>query len=130
MAIFKKNCLFHNKIEINIEYGLQTKVKKLYTYFKIINYSANLSYFFIIFTSCSRFILSCYIKFFYSFNFVYVNSKFFFYISYILFPFRGNFMFTTFMVPLFIFTTTKRTFSKIHSSLSGKRLLYTCSLYI
>ena len=38
-------------------------------------------------------------------------------------------MFTNFMVPLFIFTTTKRTFSKIISSLSGKRLLYTCSLY-
>ena len=35
--------------------------------------------------------------------------------------FFENFMFTTFMVPLFIFTTTKETFSKIHSSLSGKR---------
>ena len=39
-------------------------------------------------------------------------------------------MFTTFMVLLFIFTTTKGTFSKIFSSLSGKRLLYICSLYI
>ena len=35
-------------------------------------------------------------------------------------------MFTTFMVPLFIFTTTKETFSKISSSLSDKRLLCLC----
>ena len=35
-------------------------------------------------------------------------------------------MFTTFMVSLFIFTTTKKTFSKIHSSLSGKRFLCPC----
>ena len=40
------------------------------------------------------------------------------------------FMFTTFLVPLFMFTSTKETFSKIFSSLSGKRLLYHCSLYI
>ena len=39
------------------------------------------------------------------------------------------FMFTTFMVPLFIFTTTKETFSKIFSSLSGKDS-YTLVLYI
>ena len=41
-----------------------------------------------------------------------------------------NFMFTTFMVPLFIFTTAKMTFSKIYFSLSGKRLSYPCYLYI
>ena len=49
-------------------------------------------------------------------------------IQYIIYNFvfyiRENFMFTTFMLPLFIFTTTKETFSKISSSLSGKRLLY------
>ena len=39
-------------------------------------------------------------------------------------------MFTTFIVPLFIFTTTKETFSKISYSLSGKRLLCPCYIYI
>ena len=34
---------------------------------------------------------------------------------------RGNYMFTTFMVPLFIFTTIKETFLKIPSWLSGKK---------
>ena len=42
----------------------------------------------------------------------------------------GNLIFTTFLVLLFIFTTTKRTFSKISYSLSGKRLLYVRYLYI
>ena len=41
-----------------------------------------------------------------------------------------NFMFTTFMVSFFIFTVTKWIFSKIHFSLSGKKLLYPCYLYI
>ena len=39
-------------------------------------------------------------------------------------------MFTTFMIPLFIFTTVKKTFSKISSSFSSKILLYPCYLYI
>ena len=39
----------------------------------------------------------------------------------------GNYMFTTFMVPLFIFTTTKEIFSKIPSSLSGK--IHLCHCY-
>ena len=39
---------------------------------------------------------------------------------------RGNYMFTTFMVSLFIFTTTKETFSKIHFSLSDKKLVCPC----
>ena len=38
--------------------------------------------------------------------------------------------FTTFMVLLFNFNITKETFSKIYSSLSGKKLLYPCYLYI
>ena len=40
--------------------------------------------------------------------------------------YRRNYMFTTFMVPLFIFITTKETFSKIHFSFNGKRLLCPC----
>ena len=39
-------------------------------------------------------------------------------------------MVTTFMLPLFIFTTTKWTFSKIPSSLSGKKDPYTFVIYI
>ena len=39
-------------------------------------------------------------------------------------------MFTIFLVPLFMFTTIKETFSKIFSSLSGKILLYSGSIYI
>ena len=39
-------------------------------------------------------------------------------------------MFTTFMVPLFIFIITNEIFSKMSSSLNGKRLLYPCYLYI
>ena len=35
-----------------------------------------------------------------------------------------------FLLPLFMFTTTKDTFSKIHFSLSGERLLYSCYLHI
>ena len=40
------------------------------------------------------------------------------------------FMFTTLFVPLFMFTTTKETLSKIHYSLSGKKNIYYFSLYI
>ena len=38
-------------------------------------------------------------------------------------------MFTTLLVQLFMFTTTKNTFSKIYSSLIGKRLLNPCYIY-
>ena len=44
--------------------------------------------------------------------------------------YRENYMFTTIKIPLFIFTITNETFSKISSSLSGKRLLCPCYLYI
>ena len=43
---------------------------------------------------------------------------------------RENFMFTIFKLQFFIFTITKETFSKVSSSLSDKRLLYLCYLYI
>ena len=40
-------------------------------------------------------------------------------------------MFTTFLVPLFMFTIIKETFKKKkHFSLRGKRFLYLCSIYI
>ena len=39
-------------------------------------------------------------------------------------------MFTTSVVPLFIFTTNKKIFSKKHCSLNGKRLLCNCYIYI
>ena len=39
----------------------------------------------------------------------------------------GNFAYNTLVIPLFMFTTNKETFSKIHFSLDGKKLLYTYS---
>ena len=52
------------------------------------------------------------------------NIIFFFFLVNSEHNFGGNFIFTTFMVSFFIFTTTKLTFSKIHSSLNDKKLLY------
>ena len=50
-------------------------------------------------------------------------------VSYLIYIWR-IFIFTTFLVSLFLFTTIKETFSKLHFLLSGKKLLYHCSIYI
>ena len=69
-------------------------------------------------------IINIYIKIYY------VSMSISLMFNYISYKVRRIFMFATLLVLLFMFITTKQTFSKIPSSLRGKRFLYSCSLYI